>query len=370
MKEILFCGSFVPTEISEKVKYNSPAANNFQKGLIDNLSKYYKVDILTYIGYYEKDIDLVIDSFKKNNIRYVVKQENRNYISVFYRYYKTLNKLLKNKQAIILYNYNYINLIINYFCKKKNVKTVLIIADHSEYYEYRNPIRRFLAYKYSKDYYKFDYLIFLSKRLKDIYNLKNTFLMVGGINNAEYKGFIPTPKKGELIILYTGILSKVTGIDIYLKAIELINEKNISFLFSGKGDMTEYLINKSKIDNRIEYVGFLDDKAYLSLLSKANILINPRNMDLPQNQNNFPSKILEYLATGKLIISTKFPNYQEFEENIFFCESGVQSIADKIEFIAKNYNNIYKNQYIINRKEAHKYDWSIQSKKIKQLIED
>jgi len=350
MKEILFCGSFVPIEISEKVKYNSPAANNFQKGLTDNLSKYYKVDILTYIGYYEKDVNSVTESFKKNKIYYAIKQESKNYVSLFYRYYRLFNKLIQNKKAVILYNYSYINIFANYYCKKKNIKTILIVADHSEYYEYRNPIRRFLAYRYSRDYYKFDYLIFLSKRLKDRYNLKNSFLMVGGIDNAKHEGFIPTPKKSELIILYTGILSKVTGIDIYLKAIELINEKNIRFLFSGKGDMTEYLINKSKIDNRIEYVGFLDEEAYLSLLNKANILINPRNMNLPQNQNNFPSKILEYLATGKLIISTKFPNYQKFEENIFFCEANAQNIADKIEFVAKNYNNIYKNQYVINRR--------------------
>ena len=370
MKEILFCGGFIPPEINEKVKHNSPAANNFQKELINNLSKSYKVDILTYVGFYEKDMDIVIESFKKNNIYYVIKQEEKNYISLFYRYYKLFNKLIHDKQVVILYNYNYVNLFINYFCKKKNIKTILIIADHTEYYEYKNPIRSLLAFKYSRDYFKFDHLIFLSKRLKDRYGLKNSSLMIGGINIDKYKNFTPIPKKGELIILYTGILSKVTGIDIYLKAIELINEKNIKFLFSGKGDMTEYLINKSKIDNRIEYVGFLDKKVYLSLLSKVNVLINPRNMNLPQNQNNFPSKILEYLATGKVIISTKFPNSQEFEKNIFFCEANAQNIADKIEFVAKNYNNIYKNQYIINRKEAHKYDWSIQSKKVEQLIED
>jgi len=368
MKEILFCGSFIPPEISEKVKYNSPAANNFQKGLINNLSKHYKIDMLTYIGYYEEDIDLVIDSFKKNKIYYAIKQESKNYISLFYRYYRLFNKLVQNKRAVILYNYGYINIFVNYYCKKKNIKTILIVADHSEYYEYRNPIRRFLAYKYSKDYYKFDYLIFLSKRLKGRYNLKNSFLMIGGTNNIKYKNFIPTPKKGELIILYSGILSKVTGIDIYLKAIKLIKDKNIGFVFSGKGEMIEYLINRSKIDNRIEYVGFLDEETYLSLLSKANVLINPRNMNLPQNQNNFPSKILEYLAAGKVIISTKFPNSQEFEENIFFCEANAQSIADKIEFIAKNYNNIYKNQYIINRKEAHKYDWSLQTERIGKLL--
>ena len=131
MKKILFCGGFIPPEINEKVKHNSPAANNFQKELIKNLSKNFKVDILTYVGFYEKDMDIVIESFKKNNIYNVIKQKNKNYISVFYRYYKLFNKLIHNKQAVILYNYNYINLLTNYFCNKKNIKTILIIADHT-----------------------------------------------------------------------------------------------------------------------------------------------------------------------------------------------------------------------------------------------
>ena len=104
MKEILFCGSFIPSEINEKIKYNSSAANNFQKELINNLSKQYKIDILTYVGFYEKNINLVIESFKKNNIYYAIKQENKNYISLFYRYYKLFNKLIQNKKVVILSN--------------------------------------------------------------------------------------------------------------------------------------------------------------------------------------------------------------------------------------------------------------------------
>ncbi|GAJ13132.1 unnamed protein product, partial [marine sediment metagenome] len=226
MKEILFCGGFMPLEINEKVKHNSPAANNFQKELIDNLSKNFKVDILTYVGFYEKDMDIVIESFKKNNIYYAIKQEDKNYISVFCRYYKLFNKLIQNKKTVILYDYNYINLFINYFCKKKTIKTILIIADHTEYYEYKNPIRSLLAFKYSRDYFKFDHLIFLSKRLKDRYGLKNSSLMIGGINIDKYKNFTPAPKENKTILLYSGALSRVTGVDIYLKAIELIKDEN------------------------------------------------------------------------------------------------------------------------------------------------
>jgi len=368
MKEILFCGSFVPPEIKEKSKY-TPAVNNFQKGLIDNLSKYYKVDILTYIGSYEKDINPVIESFKNNNIYYTIKQESKNYISLFSKHYKLFNKLIQNKQAVILYDYYFIDLFINYYCKKKNIKTILIISDPVEHYECRNPIRKFLAYKYSRDYCKFDYLIFLSKRLKDKYNLENSFLMHGGINNIKYKNFTPTFKDNKLVILYSGNLSKITGIEIYLKAIEMINEKNIRFLFSGKGVMKDFLKKVSKKDSRIEYVGFLEEKEYLLLLNKANVLINPRNMNLLQNQNNFPSKILEYLATGKVIISTKFSNYRDFEENIFFCETDPLSIANKIKFVTKNYDKEYKKIFNKNRKKALRYEWYLQAEKIKLLIE-
>lgn len=368
MKEILFCGGFIPPEINEKVKHNSPAANNFQKELINNLSKNYKVDILTYVGFYEKDMDIVIESFKKYNIYYVIKQESKNYISVFYRYYKLFNKLIQNKQAVILYDYNYINLFINYFCKKKNIKTILIIADHTEYYEYRNPIRSLLAFKYSRDYLKFDHLVFLSKRLKDRYNLKNSSLMVGGINIDKYKGFIPAPKRDKIIILYSGFLSKVIVVDIYLKAIELIKDENIRFLFSGKGDMEDHLKEKAKKDGRIEYVGFLEETEYLSLLNKANISISPRNMNLVQCQNSFPSKILEYLAAGKIIISTKFSNYENFKENIYFCESEPQDIANKIKYIYNNYNYIYKKCFFKNREKAKEYNWVVQAKKIEKLI--
>lgn len=368
MKEVLFCGGFIPPEINEKIKHNSPAANNFQKELINNLSKNYKVDILTYVGFYEKDMDIVTKNFKKHNIYYAIKQENKNFISLFYKYYKLFKKLIHNKQAVILYNYNYINLFINYFCKKKNIKTILIIADHTEYYEYKNPIRSLLAFKYSRDYFKFNHLIFLSKRLKDRYSLKNSSLMIGGINIDKYKNFTPAPKRDKLIILYSGYLSGVIAIDIYLKAIDLTKDENIRFLFSGKGDMEEHLKEKAKKDGRIEYVGFLEETEYLSLLNKANISINPRNMDLSQNQNNFPSKILEYLATGKVIISTKFPNFQDFKENIYFCESEPQAIANKIRDICDKYNSIYKEIFIRNREKSKKYDWSLQAKKIEKLI--
>ena len=65
-KEIVFCGSYLPKTISEKIEYNSQAANNFQEGIFNELNKRYNVNILTYIGYPVDNIDTLKNAFKKS----------------------------------------------------------------------------------------------------------------------------------------------------------------------------------------------------------------------------------------------------------------------------------------------------------------
>jgi hypothetical protein len=368
MSNILFCGSYVPHGISSEINNCSQAANNFQHAIIKNLSKNHKIDILTYIGYFEENISILKKALEKDKINYVLKQENNNYYSVFKKYYKIFNRLLIEKDIVILYNYNYLNFFINRLCRRKKIKSILILADHTDAKEQNNLLRKILALKYGQDYKKFNYIAFLSEKLKKKYPESKSVLLQGGIEVEKYEKF-QLPKIGSRYnILYSGVINKVTGIDIYLNAIKLLEEVKINFLFTGKGDLENLILKEARSNKNIKYYGLLNEKKYLGVLKTANILINPRNMNLLQNDNNFPSKILEYLATGRLVISTRFSGYENFNANITFCGSDSYSLASAIKDLIRKYNKNFKKIYKLNRKKALEFSWEKQIIKLENLI--
>lgn len=104
-------------------------------------------------------------------------------------------------------------------------------------------------------------------------------------------------------------------------------------------------------------------------LKKADIFVNPRNMTLPQNQNNFPSKVLEYLASGRLVVSSRFSGSKDFENNFIFYDGEYDSLATAL-LQAIETDNFEKEQiYVNNREKAREYDWTNQAKKVLQFLE-
>ena len=160
--------------------------------------------------------------------------------------------------------------------------------------------------------------------------------------------------------MYSGILEKVTGIEMLIDAFLECNDDNIQLNVTGDGSLAEWIRDVSKRDNRIHYYGCIPYDEYRKKLSEADILINPRNMNLPENQNNFPSKIMEYLATGKMVISTKFPGWKRYQKYITFCENDSQSLQMTIEEWALSIKKRGEQEYFSNREFARRFLWNEQ----------
>jgi hypothetical protein len=58
-------------------------------------------------------------------------------------------------------------------------------------------------------------------------------------------------------------------------------------------------------DSRITDFGVVPEAQLQSLMEQAALLVNPRPPAFPGNRLNFPSKLLEYLSTGKPVVSTR-----------------------------------------------------------------
>ena len=103
---------------------------------------------------------------------------------------------------------------------------------------------------------------------------------------------------------FAGALSESAGVNLLLDAIPHVKDPALEFWFSGRGPLEERLKQEAATDPRIRFFGFVTQDQYSDMLQKAAVLVNPRPSRLLENRYNFPSKLMEYLAAGRPIIST------------------------------------------------------------------
>lgn len=370
MKRILFLGTYLPEVAIAKIENSSQAANIFQGNLLNNLSKNNQTTILSYIGMpIPSDyLNTLKSELHKQKIEAVIANTKIAKIQAVFSYYLKLWRMGKNCDAILLYNHLHISFLVNIWGKLLGVKTYLIVADFDDYQKEENLLRKFILWLYTKQLCAYSGLIFLSKTLQNKYSAQKTFLLEGGISWNEFAKITLNRNSNVKKVVYAGLINQVTGIDIFLDMIKQCQRQDVRFIFSGRGELVSAIQALSKLDERIEYRGFLSRQDYQQLLSEAHVFINPRNMHLPENANNFPSKILEYLATGKIIISTKFPNYEKFQDHIKFCESDAQSMNKTLELVLNKYQEEAETIFDKNRIKAKKFTWDIQAIKIEEFM--
>ncbi|MCB2289990.1 glycosyltransferase [Clostridium sp. CS001] len=365
MKKILVCSATIPEKIEEQVTYNSSAANRFIYNITKNVGDY-TVNYFSYLSYStsEEEKNIILKSIEEED-NYQIFFKCKHLFQCI-RVVLSLLNAIKSSDIIIVYNMNYIFWIVSFLSKLLKKRSAVIIADFTEPKEIKNLIRRMYQKLNWLFMNKFKKIIVLSAELKD--RVGNCLLFEGAVDSYVYNS-ITEPRVGnKLVCYYGGVLEYVTGIDKLLDVFDKIHKYNIHFVISGKGTLASRVYEYDKKYSNFEYIGYVPFNMYIEQLNKANILLNPRNMDMPQNKNNFPSKFFDYLATGRIIISTKFPGYNEYLHNAIFVDSNINLISDAlIESLNITPKEIY-NQFNINRAKAGNYCWNIRVKMIINYI--
>ncbi len=373
--KIVFCGTNLPESLDLELHDLSLSGNRFQNNIYTFIKMNNKdIFSLNYIGYpiESEKIELVEKAISlEKDKNYVFK--NGNIIKSMLMYRKQLKKILKEANAVIAYNVCYPWLLLPFMARHRKCKSVVILADYSGAESYKSLFMKLFAKVCLFDMRNYDLVVGLSSNIKNKLTKKQKFICVeGGINLTDFltEKFkaLPQTKNEKIRIMYSGALKDVTGVDLFLDAIKKIKNPDIEFIFSGKGVLENEIIKQAKKDKRIIFKGSMPYEEYLSVLSNAHILINPRNMNMPENQNNFPSKYMEYLASGRVLISTKFAGFEKFLNTAFFCESTSEDLAKTIEETIDKYNNVYQDIFTKNRDIAQNYDFNEQMKKILKEI--
>jgi len=360
--KILFCGIMVPEKIEYQIKDISAAGNRFQNNVIKNLEMLgHEVITVSYVAIPIPEI-LRKSLQDTENRKYVVRESpgwKETYAAVK-SCRRTIRNLMETIDCVICYNIFYSYYFLPQMTRKYLKRGILILADYSGPESFKNIGRKIYACLQAKILQKYDMIMGLSSNTKKRLKKGQKFILVeGGIDSEFYDSFTFREKKtGEpIIFMYSGLLSRVTGVDLLLKAMEENRNQDIRLVITGKGNLEQLVRDAAQKDARIEYKGHLTYEGYIRELQNADILVNPRNMNLPENQNNFPSKILDYLATGKPIISTRFVGWEKFEEYIKFIE---------MEEIEKIFSEtwISEERFQKNRVFIKKYLWQNQLKRL------
>jgi len=110
----------------------------------------------------------------------------------------------------------------------------------------------------------------------------------------------------------------------------------------------------------------------LEYITNADILVMTRSKDL-ESQASYPSKLTEFLATGKPVISVNVGEISDFvqdNENIFLVEPGnVQQLAEKLKFVYQNYDHALKVAKKGTELTKGIFNYDYQAKKIISFIE-
>ncbi len=358
---MLFCGTHVPEEIEYQVRDISAAGNRFQNNMILNLKKCgHDVTECAYIGVFVPEG--LRGSLSPNTVL-----KSSGFLKSLMKYRSTVKKLLGDSDVVMCYNVTYAWLFLPFWAHRRHKKSVVIVADYSEAVSASSFFGKLYARLQGISMRHFDTVVGLSGNIERKLKRGQSFLLMeGGIDCRLYDSFSYMPHKTgkELVLLYSGLLSPVTGVDRLLEVMKAVGTEKIRLLISGKGILEEEVRRAAEKDARICFLGHLPYEEYVRQLGSADILINPRNMEFPENQNNFPSKIMDYLAAGKRILSTRFAGWERFREYIDFCDS-YEEMAGRInEFVARLDAMEGKEIFCRNRGFAETFLWENQLARI------
>jgi glycosyltransferase involved in cell wall biosynthesis len=90
-------------------------------------------------------------------------------------------------------------------------------------------------------------------------------------------------------------------------AIQRLEDARFRLWIIGRGELESVVRHAAATDTRIRYLGELLRPDLLATYTAADVLVNPHSTVLLTARYVFPSKLLEYLASGRPVITTATP---------------------------------------------------------------
>lgn len=394
MSSYLFISNILPGDDINPEIDTQKATYLAQKGIIDALSQ--KVESLTVLAYPQFpryfQSHIIWRSGNKRTYRNVeivrIATFNLPVIRILFRNLAFLFMIVKwciksrgTKRHIIQYNVSSPSLMVTlagHLFKDTDVSAFLYdlgMPPSSYNYSWAKLLFfKVIDYQAKILINRLDYVFAITEAVIQDYAQNTKAILVDGGISEDVLRRLPLPDKrfeGKCVLLLAGNLTETNGVLLALDAAKILKDNsNIEIWFAGKGDLVEAIKAESKANPKVKYIGFLTTDELFEVYSQIDVLLNLRVMPEGEGKYLFPSKLLEYMVTGRYVISTDFAHVKE--QYGYYCDILLdrtpQSLAN---VIMKHISNKRAAEKGIN---AQKYmlethTWEAQVEKVVYLID-
>lgn len=358
--DILFLGSLYPKKNEQQIRSKvfsdmQDAANVFQwniiNGLITNGIQNMQIVSLLPIDSWPKHYkDPFIKYFKEETDFYTF--ETVGFCNITYLKHivgrKACNqsvirwaKRKKNsKKVIICYSSNNVLMRSVKAAKKinPNIIAIEVIADITEFATNSNMnlLQKFYRdhqIKVNKELFKvIDGFVLLTEQMSRKLHINKPYIVMEGIVPDGERVTRNDEITDIKTVLYTGSMNSKYGILELLNAFTEINNSNYELVLCGLGNSESEIRKFCKKDSRIKFLGKVSHSEVLKLQQKATVLVNPRQNNEEFTKYSFPSKTMEYLASGVPLVAYKLDGIpEEYDEYInYVSDNKIESLANTI----------------------------------------
>ncbi len=365
---IIYLGSVSGKEEAGQLSGASAAGNNMQWNVLTELFKYKDVSInaftLLSVASFPIERRIMIKKKRKEIGEGVfVTQVPFINIPVIKQLTQSLSLYWNARRAVqaesIVFSYNlYMQEggVLVKLKKKFGLQTVALLADLPIDDDYqRKGLGKYLYHYFfsvsRRNITKCDHIIALNKQAVKEFAPEADFIVIeGGIPVSECvtEKRLPVMEKN---IVYTGALTEYSGICQLMEAMKYMDSRIVLEIY-GDGRLREYVYECEKKCRRIRYRGNIPNDQIKKIQRKAWLLVNPRPINDVIARVTFPSKIFEYMVSGRPVLSTKQTGFtKEYLDHLFVVNS------DEPEAIAKKVNEIAQ------LKDEELDEWGIRARK-------
>lgn len=190
--------------------------------------------------------------------------------------------------------------------------------------------------------------VLLTEAMNDYLNKKGKpYVILEGHADIAMADLVPSLDKkiSPRVCFYAGGVSRQYGLANLVEGFQKANIPNAVLHIYGPGDYVKELQQIAREDERIFYGGMLLNREIVEKEQEATLLVNPRPTGEEYVKYSFPSKTMEYMASGTPVLTTVLPGMpKEYYPYVFLLEDeSAEGIAKALpELLAKSQEELFE----------------------------